>query len=85
MARKEPPSYLQNDSIIPVSLRIFIKSCVDQVLALTTYIEAGFQNQQETSTVFVDLTVAYDIVRGKGLLFKFIKLIPRKPLGRALE
>lgn len=85
MARKEPPSYLQNDSIIPVSLRIFIKSCVDQVLALTTYIEAGFQNQQETSTVFVDLTVAYDIVRRKGLLFKFIKLIPRKPLGRALE
>ncbi len=38
------------------------RSTGDQVLALTTYIENGFQLNQKTGTVFLDLTVAYDTV-----------------------
>jgi hypothetical protein len=34
--------------------------CTEQVVALTTHIEAGFQHQLKTGAVFVDLTAAYD-------------------------
>jgi hypothetical protein len=34
--------------------------CTEQVTALTTHIEAGFQRQLKTEVVFVDLSAAYD-------------------------
>jgi hypothetical protein len=37
-------------------------SCTEQVMALSTHIEAGFQHQLKTGTMFVDLTAAYDTV-----------------------
>ncbi len=35
------------------------RSTGDQVAALTTYIENGYQQQRKTGTVFLDLTVAH--------------------------
>lgn len=52
------------------------RSCTDQVLALTNFIESGFQRKLKTGVVFVDLTAAYDTVWKKGLLYKFLKVIP---------
>lgn len=52
------------------------RSCTDQVLALTNYVESGFQRKLKTGVVFVDLTAAYDTVWKKGLLYKFLRVIP---------
>ena len=38
------------------------RSTCDQVAALSTYIENGFQNKMKTGAVFLDLTAAYDTV-----------------------
>jgi len=38
------------------------RSTFDQVLALTTFIENGFQRKQKTGVIFLDLTAAYDTV-----------------------
>jgi len=38
------------------------QSTCDQVAALTTFIENGFQQNLKASAVFVDLTAAYDTV-----------------------
>jgi len=38
------------------------RSTCDQVVALTTYIENGFQQNLKTGAVFLDLTAAYDTV-----------------------
>jgi len=43
-------------------------STCDQVAALTTYNEQGFQLQLKTGTVFLDLTATYDTVWHTGLL-----------------
>ena len=51
------------------------RSTCDQVAALTTYIENGFQNRQKTGAVFLDLTAAYDTVWHVGLLFKLAKCL----------
>ena len=40
----------------------------DQVAALITFIENGFQQNLETGAVFLDLTAAYDTVWHTGLL-----------------
>jgi hypothetical protein len=47
------------------------RSCTEQVMALTTHIEAGFQLQ-----LFVDLIAAYDIVWREGLMIKFLETVP---------
>jgi exonuclease III len=52
------------------------RSCSDQVLSLTTHIEAGFQKCLKTSVAFVDLTAAYDTVWKQGLLYKLIQVVP---------
>lgn len=52
------------------------RSCSDQVLSLTTFIEAGFQKQLKTSAVLIDLTAAYDTVWRHGLVSKLIRVIP---------
>jgi len=38
------------------------QSCSNQVLSLTTYIEADLQNRLKTKAVFIDLTAAYNVV-----------------------
>jgi len=52
------------------------RSTGDQVLALTTFIENGFQLNQKTGAVFLDLTAAYDTVWHQGLL-KLSNVLPR--------
>lgn len=52
------------------------RSTQDQVLALTTYIENGYQRRDKTGAVFLDLTAAYDTVWHKGLLVKISKVLP---------
>ena len=39
------------------------RSTCDQVAALTTYIENGFQENLKTGAVFLDLTAAYDTIQ----------------------
>lgn len=52
------------------------RSCTDQVLALTNHIENGFERKLKTGMVFIDLTAAFDTVWKKGLLCKFLKVVP---------
>ena len=52
------------------------RSTCDQVAALTTYIENGFQQQLKTGAVFLDLTAAYDTVWHTGLLAKLTQNMP---------
>jgi hypothetical protein len=61
------------------------RSCCDQVLALTTYVEDGFQKGKKTGAAFLDLTAAYDTVWRQGLLFKFIRIIPCRTLVNLLN
>jgi len=51
-----------------------IKSC-DQVSALTTFTENGFQKGLKTGAVFLDLTAAYDTVWRTSLLVKISKVL----------
>ena len=53
------------------------RSTCDQVSALSTYIENGFERNFKTGAVFLDLTAAYDTVWHTGLL---VKLCPTPPL-----
>ncbi|KAI8434197.1 hypothetical protein MSG28_012309 [Choristoneura fumiferana] len=71
------------EAVIPLEQAGFRggRSCTDQVLALTTHIEAGFQRQLKSTAVFVDLTAAYDTVWKQGLLFKIIKTIPSREIA----
>jgi hypothetical protein len=75
------------ESVIPIEQAGFRpeRGCVDQITALTTYIENGFQNKQKTVTVFVDLSAAYDTVWRVGLLSKFIQVIPCRTLSHLLN
>ena len=52
------------------------RSTSDQVLALTTHIENGFQLNLKTGAVFIDLTSAYDTVWHSGLLIKLSRVMP---------
>jgi hypothetical protein len=52
------------------------RSCTEQVMALTTHVEAGFQHQLKTGAVFVDLTAAYDTVWREGLMIKILEAVP---------
>jgi len=52
------------------------RSTCDQVAALTTYIENGFQKGLKTGAVFLDLTAAYDTVWHTGLLAKLTDYLP---------
>jgi len=42
------------------------RSTCEQVLALSTFIENGFQQKLKTGAVFVDLTAAFDTVGQAG-------------------
>jgi Reverse transcriptase (RNA-dependent DNA polymerase) len=52
------------------------RSCTEQVMALTTHIEAGFQRKLKTGVVFVDLSAAYDTVWRDGLMLKIMRTVP---------
>ena len=52
------------------------RSTCDQVSALTTFIENGFQQNLKTGAVFLDLTAAYDTVWHTGLLAKLTRNMP---------
>jgi hypothetical protein len=52
------------------------RSTCDQVCALTTYIENGYQQNLKTGAVFLDLTAAYDTVWHTGLMAKLSKNMP---------
>lgn len=75
------------NSIVPVEQARFRpnRSCCDQVLALTTHIEAGLEMTKKTITVFIDLTAAYDTVWREGLILKFLRIIPCKSLTNLLN
>ena len=66
------------DKVIPQEQAGFrpSRSCTDQVLALTNYVQDGFQNHLKSAVTFVDLTAAYDTVWKKGLILKLLKVIP---------
>ena len=48
------------------------KSCCDQLLNLTQYIEDGFENKMITGAVLVDLTAVYDTVNHRILLLFYL-------------
>jgi len=48
----------------------------DQVTALTTFIENGFEKTMKTGAVFLVLTAAYDTIWHTGLLYKLSKCPP---------
>ncbi|KAJ8897529.1 hypothetical protein PR048_002876 [Dryococelus australis] len=52
------------------------RSCTDQILTLTNFIEEGFQRKLKTGVVFVDLTAACNTIWKKDLLYKLLKVIP---------
>lgn len=61
------------------------RSCADQMLSLTSHIEAGFQLKMKTSVAFIDLSAAYDTVWREGLIYKFIKVIPCKKTAQLID
>jgi Reverse transcriptase (RNA-dependent DNA polymerase)/Endonuclease-reverse transcriptase len=65
------------DEVVPISQAGFRKnrSCTEQVLALTTHIEAGFERKLKTGAVFIDLTAAYDTVWRDGVMLKFMRIV----------
>ena len=50
------------------------KSCTGQVLNLTQHFEDGFEKNEPTGVVFVDLTAAYDTVNHRRLLSKLFDM-----------
>jgi hypothetical protein len=46
-------------------------------VALTTFIENGFQKNLKTGSIFLDLTAAYDTVWHIGLFVKLSRWLPR--------
>lgn len=66
------------EKVLPVEQAGFRENrgCAEQVLALTTLVENGFQNIMKTNVAFIDLTAAYDTVWRYGLLYKLASVIP---------
>jgi hypothetical protein len=75
------------DAVISVSPTGFRKnpSCTEQVLALTSHIEAGFQRKLKKAVVFIDLTAAYDTVWRDGLMLKFMRVFSCAKLSNLLN
>ena len=61
------------------------RSCCDQLLNLTQYIEDGFEEKKITGTVFVDLTAAYDTVNHRILLLKVARMTHDARIVRILQ
>ncbi|KAL4154377.1 hypothetical protein QTP88_000254 [Uroleucon formosanum] len=56
------------------------RNCCDQVIALTTHVGNGYDKKLKIIVAFVDLFSSYDTVWRKGLLSKFLDVIPCKTL-----
>lgn len=54
------------------------RSCSEQVLSLTTFVENGFQKKLKTEAIFLDLSCAYNTVWKQGLLLKLAKILKCK-------
>ena len=50
------------------------RDSIEQVLALTSFIETGFEKRLKTDTVFFDLSAAYDTIWHNGVILKLIKI-----------
>jgi hypothetical protein len=61
------------------------RNCCEQGLALTTFIENGFQVKEKSGAVFLDLSSFYDTVWKRGLLFKLTRIIKCKITLALLE
>ena len=61
------------------------RSCGEQVLALTTHIEKGFQIRKKSFAMFIDLTAAYDTVWKHDLLFKLLSVIPCRKIINLID
>ena len=60
------------------------RNTTEQVLALTSLIETGYERREKTGAVFIDLSAAYDTVWHTGLMYKLAKLIPCKKTLRLI-
>jgi hypothetical protein len=72
---------------VPVSQAGFWKnrSYTEQVMALTSHIEASFERKLKTGTIFIDLTAAYDTVWRDGLMLKFMRVVSCSKISRLLN
>ena len=50
----------------------------EQVLALTSYIEAAYERKQKAGAIFIDLSAAYDTVWRDGLMLKLARTLKCK-------
>jgi hypothetical protein len=66
------------DAVVPMY-------CTEQVLVLTSHIEACFQRKLKTGVVFIDLTAAYNTVWKDGVMLKFIRIVPCVLLSKLLN
>jgi hypothetical protein len=75
------------DAAVSVSQAGFRKnrSCSEQVMALTSHIEAGFERKLKTRTIFIDLTAAYDTVWRDRLMLKFMRAVSCSKISRCLN
>jgi hypothetical protein len=75
------------DAAVPVSQAGFWKnrSCTQQVMALTSHIETGFERKLKTGTIFIDLTAAYDTVWRDGLMLNFMRVVSCSKISRLLN
>jgi hypothetical protein len=64
-----------NEAVAPVHQAGFHnhRNCTEQVMALTTHIEADFHRQLKTGVVFVDLSALYNTLWRGGLRLKLIR------------
>lgn len=53
--------------------------------SLVTHTGKGFQKNEKTGIVFIDLSSAYDTAWRTGLLFKFFEAVPSRKLYRLLN
>ena len=61
------------------------RSCADQVLILTTFIEAGYHRRLKTGVALLDLSSVYDTVWRHGLLSKTAKILQCQTTIRLLS
>lgn len=64
-----------NDTIIPEQFGFrYTLSTTQQLLRVTEYIHEGFQNNQTTVAIFLDISKAFDRVWITGLIFKLFRI-----------
>lgn len=65
------------NKIVPIKQARFIenRSCTEQVMALTKFIEISYQKKLKTSVSFVNLLAFYDTVWKQGFMYTLTKTI----------